>query len=121
MIEEAPREWSALCADAVAVIEGRRPLPSALTGEGGPWLVWEADRLDRVARQVAEIAQRLAGDTETAPGHRFDQDNRAMVDAWRTAHDRWGNDSERPELERLLQDVADAIDAVSRYDFAEDR
>lgn len=55
---ETPRDWETLCADALDVVESIGALPPALYGAGGPWLGNLAFQVERLARQVAEIAQR---------------------------------------------------------------
>lgn len=64
LLEEAPRDWPTLCADAADVIEQTAELmkPDELGDES--FRVHKlAFQVERLARQVAEIAQRMAGDT----------------------------------------------------------
>ncbi len=139
LIEEAPRDWETLCADALDVVETVGELEQRHLGGTEQQRRYDlgytrrqhatrgdlaalAFQVGRLARQVAEIGQRLAGDTETDDSlHEPERpDVRALVDAWRTMHNHEGDTTDRPQLEELYQNVADTIDSLSRYDYDED-
>jgi hypothetical protein len=69
LLEEAPRDWPTITADAldvlaelerVAEVVERRPSRAASEVRAVAW------QMQRLARLVAEVAQRQAGDTEDA-------------------------------------------------------